>query len=171
MFHDIIAAITAFVQAHHAWAPFIVAALAFCELLAIVSFFVPATVILLGIGGLIGAAGLAFWPIWAAAVVGAVLGDWLSYWVGLQFGDRVLHSGPLARHAETTERASNFLRKWGAWGIFIGRFSGPLRAFVPLLAGIIGIRQLYFQAANIGSALIWAMAILSPGNLLGRFFG
>jgi membrane protein DedA with SNARE-associated domain len=36
---------------------------------------------LFGIGGLIGIADIAFWPIWRAAALGAALGDWFSYWL------------------------------------------------------------------------------------------
>ena len=52
-----------FVRAHQRWAPLIVGALAFAESLAFLSFLVPSTVLLLGIGALIGASGLEFWPI------------------------------------------------------------------------------------------------------------
>ena len=68
-----------FIRTHQAWAPPIVFALAFAESLAFVALLVPATVILWGVGALIGAAGLEFWPIWFAAAVGAALGDWVSY--------------------------------------------------------------------------------------------
>jgi len=40
------------IRAHHAWAPFIVGALAFAESLAFLSILVPSTVLLLGIGAL-----------------------------------------------------------------------------------------------------------------------
>lgn len=169
MFENITSQITGFVQAHQGWAPFIVGVLAFCESLAIVSFFVPATVILVAIGGLIGATGLPFWPMWAAAALGAILGDVLSYVVGRVFKDRVRGSSLLARHKATTDRAFDFMHRWGALGVFVGRFSGPLRAFVPLVAGLVAMPQLRFQAANISSALLWAAMVLSPGTLLGRW--
>jgi membrane protein DedA with SNARE-associated domain len=155
--------VVAFVQAHHAWAPVIVGVLCFAESLAVISFFVPATVILVGIGALIGATGIAFWPAWIGAVVGAVLGDWLSYWVGFHFKNEAQHVWPLSRYPEFVERATKFCEKWGVWGVFIGRFSGPLRAFVPLAAGIFAMPSLPFQAANISSAMVWGVALLAPG--------
>lgn len=57
----------------------------------------------------------------------------------------------------------------GVWAIFIGRFSGPLRASVPLVAGMVGMSQWKFQVANVVSAFIWAGALLIPGNVLGRY--
>ena len=71
-----------FVRTHQGRAPLIVGPLAFAESLAVVSLIVPSTVLLLGIGGLIGASGLEFWPTWLGAAVGAILGDWLSYAIG-----------------------------------------------------------------------------------------
>lgn len=169
MFDHIAEPFIEFIKAHAAWAPFIAGGLAFCESLAIVSFLVPATVILVAVGGIIVPAGLSFRAIWAGAVIGAVLGDWLSYVVGRLFKDRVTTSRFYTRHHEAAERATAFMQRWGAWGVFIGRFSGPLRAFVPLVAGLIAIPQLYFQLANISSATVWAAALLSPGTLLGSW--
>ena len=62
--------ILAFVEAHGEWAPVIAGALAFCESLAFLSLLVPATVILIGIGALIGASGIPFWPVVIAAAIG-----------------------------------------------------------------------------------------------------
>jgi membrane protein DedA with SNARE-associated domain len=155
--------VVAFTKANQGWAPFIVALLCFAESLAVISFFVPATVMLVGIGGLIGGAGLDFWPIWWGAVVGAILGDWLSYFVGYYFKESAHHHWPLSRYPEFTKRADDFMRKWGAMGVFIGRFSGPLRAFVPLAAGIFAVPQWRFQLANITSAIVWGFVLLAPG--------
>jgi membrane protein DedA with SNARE-associated domain len=68
----------AFIQEHGRWGPPIVLALAFCESFAFVSLLVPATGILLGVGGLIAADGLHFWSIWLPAALGAIAGDWLA---------------------------------------------------------------------------------------------
>ena len=59
--------------------------------------------------------------------------------------------------------------RWGAIGVFGGRFFGPLRCIMPLIAGICGMRQLPFQIANVASALIWATGVLSPGWVVERW--
>src|SRR6201985_2971416 len=74
-----------FMQDHRAWTVPIVFVLAFCESFAFVSLLVPATAVLLGLGGLIAAAQFSFWPIWLAAVLGAIAGDWLAYWLAFVF--------------------------------------------------------------------------------------
>jgi membrane protein DedA with SNARE-associated domain len=150
------------IRAHQSWTPFIVGALAFAESLAVVSLLVPSTVLLLGIGALVGAIGLEFWPIWLGAAVGAILGDWVSYAIGYRFKHAVFHVWPLSSHRHLCDRGEQFFARWGAWGVFLGRFIGPMRAVVPLVAGICAMPVMLFQMANIASALVWAFIMLAP---------
>ena len=115
-----------FVRLHEAWAAPIVLVLAFGESMAFLSLLLPATVILFGVGGLIGASGIDFWPIWAAAAIGAILGDWVSYWFGYHYKHQITHMWPLSRHPEMIVRGEAFFRRWGAVSVFLGRFFGPL---------------------------------------------
>ena len=89
-----------FVRVHEAWAAPMVFALAFGESLAFISLLIPAWAALVGIGVLIGSGDLNFWPIWVAGALGAALGDWLSYWIGLKLGPPVAHIWPLSRHPD-----------------------------------------------------------------------
>jgi membrane protein DedA with SNARE-associated domain len=163
--HDITEAVRLFLRENQMWAPPVVFVLAFGESLAFISLLLPATVILFGVGALIGEANLSFWPIWAAAAVGAFFGDWLSYWIGYKFKDGVTRIWPLSRHPELIVRGHAFFRRWGAAAVFIGRFFGPLRAVVPLVAGMFSMPILIFQLFNVASALVWATGILAPGTL------
>ncbi len=155
--------VLAFIRTHEAWAPFVVFALAFGKSLAFISLLLPATFILFAAGGLIGAAGLDFWPIWTAAALGAALGDWLSYWLGYHYKDAIGRMWPLYRNPRLLPKGHAFFEKWGTLGVFLGRFFGPLRAAIPLVAGICAMPQLKFQLANVTSALVWATGILAPG--------
>jgi membrane protein DedA with SNARE-associated domain len=56
------------------------------------------------------------------------------------------------------------MKKWGIPGIFIGRFFGPLRAAVPLIAGIFEMPIWRFQLANFSSAFVWAAVLLTIGD-------
>src|SRR5881394_4480984 len=156
-----------FVRVHEVWAAPIVFALDFGESLAFISLLIPAWAALVGIGVLISHGNLNFWPIWVAGSVGAALGDWLSYWVGLKLEYRVQHIWPLSRHPDLIPKGEAFIKKWGALGIFIGRFSGPLRASVPLIAGIFEMPFWRFQIANFASALVWAAVLLTLGDIVG----
>ena len=157
-----------FVKVHEGWAPFVVFLLAFGESLAFISLLLPAWAALLGIGALIMAGGLNFWPIWIAASFGAAFGDWLSYWIGRKLERTVQHIWPLSRHPELIPRGEAFIKKWGVLGIFIGRFFGPLRAFVPLAAGLFEMPRMLFQPADMFSAMVWAFVLLKFGDVVGE---
>lgn len=161
---DIANSIVAFVRDHAAWAPPIVFALAFAESLAFISFLVPAWGALVAIGALATAGHLNLWAVWIAGSLGAACGDWLSYWIGLKLEYSVAHMWPLSRHPDLIPSGERFVRRWGVPGIFIGRFFGPLRAVVPLIAGIFEMPQWQFQAANFTSAFVWAAVLLVLGG-------
>jgi membrane protein DedA with SNARE-associated domain len=157
--------IVEFVKTHQAWAAPVVFALCFAESLAFISLLLPAWAALVAIGTLIGASGLNFWPIWIAGSIGAALGDWLSYWVGIKLEKGVYNIWPLSKHPELIPKGEDFVKKWGALAIFIGRFSGPLRATVPLVAGIFAMPFWRFQLANFSSAFVWAAVLLTLGDV------
>ena len=155
-----------FVRLHEAWAAPVVFALAFGESLAFISLLIPAWAALVGIGVLISSGNLNFWPIWVAGAVGAALGDWLSIWVGITLGPPVAQVWPLSRHPELLPRGEAFVKRWGVLAIFIGRFFGPLRASVPLVAGIFHMPYWSFQLANFSSAFVWAAVLLTIGDVV-----
>src|SRR6516165_5844991 len=155
-----------FVRLHELWAAPVVFALAFGESLAFISLLIPAWAALVGVGVLIGSGDLALWPIWLAGSLGAALGDGLSYWVGVKIGPPVAHMWPLSRHPDLLPRGEAFVARWGVLAIFIGRFFGPLRASVPLVAGICRMRYWQFQIANFSSAFVWAAVLLTIGDVV-----
>ena len=157
-----------FMRMNQGWAPAIVALLAFGESLAFISLLLPAWAALVGMGALISAGEINFWPIWVAAALGAALGDWLSYWIGLKLERTAQNIWPLSRHPELIPKGEAFMKKWGTAGIFIGRFFGPLRASVPLVAGIFAMPFWRFQIANFTSAFVWAAVLLTLGDVVAK---
>jgi membrane protein DedA with SNARE-associated domain len=168
MFEEYVQPIVDFVVRHQAWAAPVVFVLAFAESLAFISLLVPAWGALVLIGTFVRAGGLDFWSIWIAASVGAALGDWLSYWIGLKLEHAVQNIWPLSRHPQLIPKGEAFITKWGALGIFIGRFLGPLRASVPLVAGIFKMPFWRFQIANFSSAFVWAATLILLGDVIAR---
>ena len=157
-----------FVRMNQVWAAPIVALLAFGESLAFISLLLPAWAALVGMGALISAGEINFWPIWVAASIGAALGDWLSFWIGRKLEFAVQQIWPLSRHPELIPRGEAFVEKWGAAAIFIGRFFGPLRASVPLVAGIFDMPFWRFQISNFTSAFVWAAVLLTLGDVVAK---
>ncbi|HZD91065.1 MAG TPA: DedA family protein [Pseudolabrys sp.] len=162
--HTYVQDLVAFVRDHAQWAAPIVFLLAFGESLAFISLLIPAWAALVAMGALIKSGGLSFWPVWVAGSLGAAIGDWLSYWIGLKLEYSVAHVWPLSRHPDLIPRGERFVKRWGVLGIFVGRFFGPLRASVPLVAGIFEMPYWRFQAANFTSAFVWAAVLLTIGD-------
>jgi len=148
-------------------APFVLALLTFCESLPGLSFLVPATALLLGVGVLIGQGILDPWTTIAGAIVGAILGDAVGFWVTRWIGARAVRRRipPARRRAYAT--AVLLMRRHGWWAVFFGRFLGPLRAIIPAAAGVAGMRERTFQTANVASAIVWAPLLLLPGSAAG----
>jgi membrane protein DedA with SNARE-associated domain len=169
-FLDYTQEIVEFVRTHEAWAAPIVAVLAFGESLAFISLLIPAWAVLVAMGVLIGETGISFWPILVAGAVGAALGDWLSYWIGIKVGPAVGNVWPLSRNPALIPRGERFVMRWGALAIFIGRFFGPLRAAVPLVAGIFLMPWWRFQIANWVSAFVWVAVVLTLGDVVAQIF-
>jgi membrane protein DedA with SNARE-associated domain len=164
------------VKSNQAWAAPIVFALAFGESLAFLSLLLPATVILVGLGGLLGAVGvnfapfyttgpdgINFWPIVIAGWVGSVVGYGISYWLGKHYKDEIGRLWPFSKYPEMLPAGKAFFDKWGAFGVFLGHFFGPVRAVIPVVAGMYELKPILFWSANIASSLLWAFGVMAPG--------
>lgn len=172
--HELIEHTVKLLRDHEQWAVPLVVLLAFGESLVVVALLIPASILLLAIGVLIGYGGLNFWPLWGAAALGAILGDWLSYWLGYHYSQAISHCWPLRKYPKLRSGSVAFFQRRGVSGVFIGRFFGPLRALIPFAAGICRMRPRAFQLANIASGCLWAWVLLAPGAFgipwLERYF-
>jgi len=164
-FDVITTSVVEFVRDHQAWAVPVVFVLALLESLAFLSLLVPATAILLGISALIGAAGAGFWPLWLAGGLGGVIGYSTSYQIGAYFGEDAYRAWPFRNYPKLVSRSQGFFDKWGVWAVFIGHFIGPVRAVIPVVAGVHKVPRLPFECANIAAAFIWITSTLAPGFL------
>lgn len=165
-----VAELTAFLSRSHAWAGPLVCALAFAESLAFVSLFVPFTAMIVASGALIGAGTLDAWLIIPWGILGASLGDAVSYWIGRYFGPGVPRVWPFSRDPGLIETGHRFFLRWGVLSVCMGRFFGPLRAVVPLVAGMMAMPQMRFQLANVGSAILWLPLLMLPGAVATNLF-
>jgi membrane protein DedA with SNARE-associated domain len=161
----------AFIKVNPGWTTLVIGLAAFGESFVFFSLLFPGTVILIASGALI-SEGLVdpISPIFAG-VVGAVLGDAVSFWLGQKFGPFLPNIWPFRSHPERLTRGIRFFGSYGGSSIFIGRFFGPLRAVVPLVAGMMHMPPWRFYLANILSAVVWAPALVYSGDLLARSLG
>ena len=141
-----------FIMAHRDWAVVVMFITAFGESFAFLSLLFPGTTLLIAAGALIKTGTLPYAPLMIGAIVGAVLGDAVSYWLGRRFGGALAGVWPFTRNPSLLPNGIRFFERHGGKSVFIGRFFGPIRAVVPLTAGIMrmppaaSVRQRHFGA-------------------------
>ena len=164
---ELLSQLVSWIGANPIWAGLAVFFVAFSESVAMIGLLVPGVVAMFGFGALIATGNLSFWPVFWWAVAGAVAGDGLSFWLGRHYQDRLRELWPFKRHPQTLQRGIQFFQKYGGKSVAIGRFFGPVRAVIPLVAGMLGMTPWRFLFANLLSALVWAPAYLLPGIVFG----
>jgi membrane protein DedA with SNARE-associated domain len=125
-----------FIHQHQAYASLVTALIAFGESLVIIGFAIPATALMVILGGLIGAGTIEAGPVVAGAIIGAIRGDAVSYGMGRWIGPGAASKWPLNRYRSGLARTRLFFRKYGFASVFFGRFLGPVRSTIPLVAGM-----------------------------------
>ncbi len=136
------------------------------EAVFILGLFVPSTPVLLLVGGIIATGKLPFWEIYLAAVLGAVIGDAISYTVGFALKDRIKTIWPFRNYLDLLDKGEAFFARHGGKSVFIGRFIPGVKAVVPGIAGMMGMPYRWFSIINVSSAFAWAAAHILPGMLL-----
>ena len=159
------------IKAHPEWAAVVIGLVAFGESFVFFSLLFPGTAILIASGALVEAGILDPLAPALAGILGAVLGDAISFWLGQKFGPFLSNVRPFRRHPERLENGFSFFERYGTRSVFIGRFFGPLRAVIPLAAGMLHMPPSRFYVANVLSAIIWAPALIFSGDLLAHSLG
>ena len=60
-----------------------------------------------------------------------------------------------------------FFHRWGALAVFFARFVPPIRAFVPITAGALGMPPLRFYSVNIPAILVVGPGACAAGRAGG----
>lgn len=163
--------VISFIDTHQAWAGPVIALLCFGESMILLGLFIPATALLIMIGGLIGAGALGMPAVLAWGIAGAIAGDAVSYVLGRWMGPGILRRGPLRSQRTAVARARLAFSRYGFMAVLVGRFLGPIRSTIPLVAGIMHMPGRSFQLANVLSAIVWVPVMLAPGYIGARTLG
>jgi undecaprenyl-diphosphatase len=165
---DLVQPTLALISAHSQWAFPVMFITAFGESFVFLSLFFPGTSMLILAGTLMSTGALPYWPVLIGAIIGAVLGDSVSFWLGCRFGGAAGRIWPFKRNPELLENGIRFFARHGGKSVFIGRFFGPVRAVIPLVAGMMRMPRGRFWIANITSAIVWAPMLLFAGDAAGN---
>ncbi|HEY1413167.1 MAG TPA: DedA family protein [Rhodopila sp.] len=144
---------------------------AIIEAVAVLGILVPGTPILMAVTGAAAMAGQPMLPFLALSIVGAVIGDFLSFWLGRRFSGRLRGVWPFSRRPALMENAERFFDRYGVYSVALCRFVPVLRSTVPLVAGMAGMRRGRFLSGNVVSAFVWAPVHIYPAALAGVSLG
>lgn len=167
MFEETIKPLTAWLHMHPHWAGVITFLISFSESLAVVGSIIPGSVTMTAIGMLVGSGVIGVIPTFTCAILGAIAGDGVSYWLGYHYHAEIKRMWPFSRYPGMFVSGEAFFQRHGGKSVFIGRFAGPMRSFIPVIAGMLHMQRWNFFIANITSAFAWSVAYLLPGILLG----
>ncbi|PNU19186.1 hypothetical protein C2E25_13645 [Geothermobacter hydrogeniphilus] len=141
--------------------------IAFCESLVAIGLLLPGSTLcvfagflaLHGKGDILALVGV--------AATGAFGGDLLSYLLGARFAGPMLKSRLLANRLGLVRKSEIFFAAHGGKSVFFGRFFGPVRGFIPFVAGGAGMRPALFTGYSMVSAILWGLAYPGVGYLAG----
>ena len=167
LFSDYIQPLTLWLHDHPTLALFITFLIALTESLAIVGSIVPGSVTMTAIGILAGSGVMRIDLTFLAATLGAIAGDSSSYLLGYAYSDRLNNIWPFYRYPNWLRYGKEYFAKHGGKSVLIGRFVGPLRSIIPVIAGMMHMSHWRFYIANIISAIAWAALYVLPGVLIG----
>jgi len=150
----------------HAWLAYLTLFLAaLLEAVPVVGAVVPGSTVILALSALIPGGELRFEGVLAAAVAGALIGDGAAFWTGHRRQREILGNWPLVNYPRLVEESEAFFHRWGTLAVFFARFVPPIRAFVPVTAGALGMEPWKFYSVNVSAILLWALAHTLPGVL------
>ena len=149
------------------WALLITFLISFSESLAVIGSIVPGSVTMTAIGILAGSGVIRVDMTLLAATLGAIAGDSASYFLGYYYSEQLTRMWPFRKYPHWLEQGQSYFARHGGKSVLIGRFIGPLRAMIPVIAGMMHMSQWRFLLANIISGIGWSLVYVTPGILIG----
>jgi membrane protein DedA with SNARE-associated domain len=167
LFADYLQPLTNWLQAHPHWSLFITFLIALSESLAVIGSIIPGSVTMTAIGILAGSGFLRVDLTLIASTLGAICGDSLSYAIGYFYSDKLLEMWPFKKNPHWVQYGKDFFSRHGGKSVLFGRFFGPLRSIIPVIAGVVHMKQWQFLTVNVISGIGWSLLYVLPGVFIG----
>ncbi|CZT30828.1 bifunctional DedA family/phosphatase PAP2 family protein [Pseudomonas cerasi] len=164
---DLLNGMTGWLTANPSWVAVAIFLVAFTECVAIVGIVVPGTVIMFAIAALAGSGILPLSEVLLLGFLGGLLGDAVSYFIGRRFHQNIRQLPGLRTHPEWMEGAEKYFHRYGIASLLVGRFIGPLRPMLPMIAGMCDMPLPRFVTVSALAAAGWSIAYLMPGWAAG----
>jgi membrane-associated protein len=146
------------------WLYLIAGGLAFAEAAIMVGFVLPGEIAQLVAGYFCRYGTLEVWIMAIIAVVCAIVGDSVGFEFGRHFGPPVRRSRVGRFVGESRwSTVDAFLHRHGGKAIFLGRLTALLRALMPSMAGMSGMRYRTFLVWNAAGGLVWGAGCVFLG--------
>lgn len=158
---------TGWLTANPQWLGLAVFLVACIECLAIAGIIVPGTVLLFAIAVLAGSGALTLGETLLLGYVGGLLGDAVSYFLGRRFHQNIRRLPLLRHHPEWIGSAELYFQRYGIASLLVGRFIGPLRPMLPMVAGMFDMSLPRFIIVSLIAGAGWSVAYLLPGWATG----
>ena len=159
--------LTTWLAANPQWLGLAIFVIACIECLAIAGIIVPGTVLLFAVGVMAGNGALSLWETLALAYFGGLLGDAISYALGRFFHQDIRRLPGLRSHPQWLSGAETYFERYGVASLLLGRYIGPLRPMLPMVAGMLSMPLGRFIAVSMLAAAGWSVAYLLPGWAAG----
>lgn len=140
---------------------------ALLECLALVGILLPGVVLLFALAVLAGNGALDLSSVLLLAWLGGLSGDILSYALGRRLQHKVPQLRIIRNHPQWLINAELHFARYGVLSLLVGRFIGPLRPVLPLVAGMLAMPLTRFVVVSLFAAAGWAVAYLLPGWMVG----
>jgi undecaprenyl-diphosphatase len=159
--------LTGWLTLHPQWLGLAIVLVACTECLAIVGLIMPGTILLFAIAVLAGNGALSLGAALLLALLGGLIGDLLSYLIGRRFHQNIRRLPVLRHHPEWIGRAEGYFQRYGIASLLVGRFIGPLRPMLPMVAGMFDMPALRFIGVSVLAGAGWSVAYILPGWATG----
>jgi membrane protein DedA with SNARE-associated domain len=112
----------------------------------------------------------------ASGTAGAMLGNWLWYWLAIKFGEKRLHifidkySRWLTLDWQEVERGEALFKKHGSIIVLVARMLPTFRSLISVPAGLFGMPLRRFLVFSTIGTAGWSAALAGAGYFLGSQF-